>query len=118
MRSHPGGPDPPLEMNSTLRIRITVRGRLSQRLAAAFYGLALRQRGGDTELFGEIADQAQLHGVLTRIRDLGLELKSVTVCRRASGSAVTRGVSAPKLGCTDPIRIDSNKRNKLEGGLR
>jgi hypothetical protein len=66
-------------MNSTLRIRITVRGRLSQHLAPALHGLTLRPRGGVTELFGEIADQTQLHAVLTRIRDLGLELKSVAV---------------------------------------
>jgi hypothetical protein len=79
MRSHAGEPDPPLEMKSTLRIRITVRGRLSQRLAPAFDGLALRPRGGATELFGELADQTQLHSVLTRIRDLGLDLQSVTV---------------------------------------
>ena len=34
---------------------------------------------GATELVGEVADQAQLHGLLTRIRDLGLELESVIV---------------------------------------
>jgi hypothetical protein len=66
-------------MTSTLRIRITVRGRLSQRLARAFDGLALVPQAGATELAGEVADQAQLHGVLTRIRDLGLELQSVDV---------------------------------------
>ena len=37
---------------------------------------------GATELVGEIADQAQLHGVLSRIRDLGLELQSVTVTNK------------------------------------
>jgi hypothetical protein len=66
-------------MTSTLRIRITVRGRLSQRLARAFDGLALVPQTGATELAGEVADQAQLYGVLTRIRDLGLELQSVDV---------------------------------------
>jgi hypothetical protein len=114
-----------LEMKSTLRIRITVRGRLSQRLASAF-GLALTPRGGATELFGDIADQTQLHGVLTRIRDLGLELESVTVYRpdpakpvsEASASVLSRDVSTPKLGCAAPNPGGSNKRNKLEGGLR
>ena len=66
-------------MNTTRNVRITVRGRLSQRLAAAFDGLTPVQRTGATELVGVIADQAQLHGVLSRIRDLGLELESVTV---------------------------------------
>ncbi len=53
------------------RVRITVRGRLSPRLAV--------HRRGHTDLVGEIADQAQLHGLLSRIRDLGLELEHVTV---------------------------------------
>ena len=66
-------------MKSTLRIRITVRGRLSQRLAGAFDGMTLTPVGGATELTGEAVDYAQLHGLLTRIRDLGLELKSVSV---------------------------------------
>ncbi len=61
------------------RVRITVRGRLSTRLAGAFEGMAARYRRGHTDLTGEIADQAQLHGLLTRIRDLGLELENVSV---------------------------------------
>jgi hypothetical protein len=63
------------------RISIKVRGRLSDRLAAAFDGMTLVRGTGTTELVGEIADQAQLHGVLSRIRDLGLELQSVSVIR-------------------------------------
>ena len=112
MCSHAGEPDSPLEMKSTLRIRITVRGRLSQRLAPAFDGLALRPRGGATELFGEIADQTQLHGVLTRIRDLGLELESVTVAdadptaRDRETSVVGRDVLASKHGCAAPDTAD------------
>jgi hypothetical protein len=66
-------------MRSTLRIQITVRGRLSQRLAGAFDGMTLAPRSGVTELAGEVTDQAQLHGLLTRIRDLGLDLESVSV---------------------------------------
>jgi hypothetical protein len=66
-------------MKPTLTIRITVRERLSERIAAAFDGMTLRRSGGATELFGEVVDHAQLHGLLTRIRDLGLELESVNV---------------------------------------
>ena len=61
------------------RVRITVRGRLSRRLASAFDGMAPCYRRGHTDLVGEIADQAQLYGLLSRIRDLGLELEHVTV---------------------------------------
>jgi hypothetical protein len=66
-------------MRSTLSIRITVRDRVSDRLAAAFDGMTPVRRPGATELVGEVADQAQLHGLLTRVRDLGLELESVSV---------------------------------------
>jgi hypothetical protein len=63
----------------TQRIRITVRGRLSPRLARAFEGMTPCYRRGRTHLSGEIADQAALYGLLSRVRDLGLELENVTV---------------------------------------
>jgi hypothetical protein len=66
-------------MQSTLDIRIRVRGRLSGRLAGAFDGMRLVRCSGATELVGEVVDQTQLHGLLARIRDLGLELESVNV---------------------------------------
>ena len=66
-------------MKTAQHIRITVRGRLGDRLAAAFDGLTPVARIGATDLVGDVVDQAQLHGLLARIRDLGLELESVTV---------------------------------------
>jgi hypothetical protein len=63
----------------TERVRITVRGRLSPRLASAFEGMTPCYRRGHTDLVGAISDQAQLYGLLSRIRDLGLELENVTV---------------------------------------
>ena len=66
-------------MRSMLTVRIRVRGRLSERVASAFDGLTPISRAGATELVGELVDHAQLHGVLARIRDLGLELEAVTV---------------------------------------
>jgi hypothetical protein len=60
-------------MTSTL-YRITVRGRLSDRFATAFTGLALEPGEGETSLVGPIADQAELFGVFDRLRGLGLEL--------------------------------------------
>ncbi len=59
------------------RYRIAVRGRLSERLGSAFEGLTLEPGREQTVLAGQIRDQAQLFGVLDRIRDLGLELVSV-----------------------------------------
>lgn len=65
-------------MTTTRCVRIKVRGRLGDRLASAFDGMTLLRGVGTTELVGQVADQAQLHGILTRIRDLGIELESVT----------------------------------------
>jgi hypothetical protein len=59
------------------RYRITVRGRLTERLGSAFQELALEPGLGYSVLVGEIRDQAHLYGVLARICGLGLELMSV-----------------------------------------
>lgn len=66
-------------MTSTQTVRITVRGQLGDRLATVFDGMTLAHLDGVTELVGPVADQAQLYGLLGRVRDLGLELESVTV---------------------------------------
>ena len=61
------------------RYEIRIAGRLAPRWAAWFDGMALTTAGdGTTVLAGPVADQAALHGVLARIRDLGLPLVSVT----------------------------------------
>jgi hypothetical protein len=72
-------------MTNAQTVHIRVRGRLGNRLAGAFDGMTLVPGNGATELVGEIADQAQLHGLLTRIRDLALELEAITVS--STGSA-------------------------------
>jgi hypothetical protein len=51
---------------------------LDQHWSAWFDDLTCtHEAGGTTSLSGFVADQAALHGVLTRIRDLGLVLISV-----------------------------------------
>jgi hypothetical protein len=79
MCSHAGKADRPIDMKSALIIRITVRGLLSERFAAAFDGMTLACRTDVTDIVGEFVDQAQLYGLLTRIRDLALELESLSV---------------------------------------
>jgi hypothetical protein len=61
------------------RYEIRLTGRLDAHWAAWFDGLTVRQEtDGTTVIGGPIADQAALHGVLQRVRDLGLPLVSVT----------------------------------------
>ena len=57
--------------------RISVSGRLTERLGSAFEGMALEPGAGQTALVGDILDQSHLYGVLDKIRNLGLELVSV-----------------------------------------
>ena len=56
--------------------RIVVDGELSDRFAATFGDMRLERAAGRTSLTGEIADQAQLHGLLARVAELGLALVS------------------------------------------
>ena len=70
-------------MNETpcpTRYRVVVRGRLSQRLTSAFDGLCVESDDGKTTLSGCYLDQAQLNGLLDRLRALGIELVSLNVC--------------------------------------
>jgi hypothetical protein len=59
------------------RYRVVVRGRLGSCFASAFEELELESYGGETSLTGWFADQAQLHGLLDRLRDLGIPIVSV-----------------------------------------
>lgn len=68
--------------------QIRIQGHLDQRWASWFDGLALtHDKDGTTLLQGHVADQAALHGLLTKVRDMGLPLVSVT----RAGSRVPGG---------------------------
>ena len=70
---------------------IRVQGHLDDRWAAWFAGLTLtRQDNGDTLLTGLVVDQAALHGVLRKVRDLGVPLIAIT--RVSPGRAVASEV--------------------------
>jgi hypothetical protein len=67
----------PRAMNAPQLYEIRVAGHLSANWAARFEGLSMRHEPeGETVLTGML-DQAAIHGVLIRIRDLGLKLVSV-----------------------------------------
>jgi hypothetical protein len=57
---------------------IRFKGHLNRRRAQMFEGLEMVQEpAGETVLTGPVIDQAALHGILSRIRDLGVPLLSV-----------------------------------------
>ena len=58
---------------------IRVQGRLDQRWSSWFDGLTLSYEGDDiTVLRGPLVDEAALHGVLIKVRDLALPLLAVS----------------------------------------
>ncbi len=58
--------------------QIRIRGHLGSQWADRFGGLSITlEDNGDTVLAGPVVDQAALHGVLKKVRDLGMPLLSV-----------------------------------------
>jgi len=99
--------------NST-RYEIHVRGQLSDRLLSAFPELRARTRNHETLLTGALPDQSALHGVLTRIEALGLELLEVRHPRTQRGTTaaadepgalaadrIADGSAEPEVGSSD-----------------
>ena len=63
----------------SLQYDIRVKGHLDARWAAWFGGLTLTNEiDGTTIIHGPVVDQAALHGLLQKLRDLGMPLVSVT----------------------------------------
>ena len=60
------------------QIEIRVKGLINQQWSGWFAGLAISHSGpGETTLTGLVPDQAALYGIISRLRDLGLQLTSV-----------------------------------------
>jgi hypothetical protein len=75
MSRPPGGAGP---ADRPARYELRVRGVLDRHWSGWFEGLEVSsEEPGQTLIAGPVADQAALHGLLARIRDLGLPLLSV-----------------------------------------
>jgi hypothetical protein len=59
------------------KIRIRIKGHLNDKWKDWFDGMDIIYDGDNTILYGNIKDEALMHGILNRIRDLNLELISV-----------------------------------------
>jgi hypothetical protein len=87
-------------VNRPVRYQIRIRGRLGRTIRAAFPALRAAEQGQDTLLAGDLADQAALHGVLTQIEALGLELVEVRRLPRdapAAGRRARTGANHPTV---------------------
>jgi len=66
------------EYDQPWRCEIRIQGHLDERWADWFEGLTITQEdNGETRLTGPVVDQAALHGLLKKVRDLGMSLISV-----------------------------------------
>jgi hypothetical protein len=71
MSRPPGPPEP-------THYELRVGGHLGEHWSAWFGGLTVvREDDGTTTLRGAVADQAELHGLLAKVRDLGAPLLAV-----------------------------------------
>jgi len=67
-----------LKLSQPATYQIRVKGALDARWASWFEGLVVTVAEDETILTGSVADQSALHGLLNKIRDLGLLLISVS----------------------------------------
>ena len=56
---------------------ILVRGELSESLASGLGAERFETHGGKTVVFFEVIDQAHLHGILERLRNLPIDIERV-----------------------------------------
>ncbi len=67
------------ELDQPMVYQIRIRGHLGPQRTDWFGGLTITlEDDGETLLTGPVVDQAALHGLLRRVRDLGMPLISVT----------------------------------------
>ena len=83
--------NPTTDSGDPLVYQIRIKGHLGREWTEWFAGLAITlEDNGETLLTGPVVDQAALHGVLRKVRDLGMPLLSF-VCFNpgpADGSAL------------------------------
>jgi hypothetical protein len=69
-----------IDLDQALVYQIRVKGHIDPRWTDWFGGLTITlENSGNTSLTGPVADQAALHGLLRKVRDLGTVLLSVNI---------------------------------------
>ena len=92
--------DPTTDPGQPAIYQIRLKGHLGSQWTDWFDGLTIAlEEDGDTLLTGPVADQAALHGLLKKVRDLGIPLISVVPSEPGpSGALGTLPPTAPATG--------------------
>ena len=70
--------NPKTDPNQPVVYQIRIKGQLNSQWTDWFEGLTITlEDNGDTLLTGPVIDQAALHGLIKKVRDLGMPLLSV-----------------------------------------
>ncbi len=83
--------NPKTDPGQPIIYQVRIKGHLGRQWTDWFEGLTITPvDNGDTLLTGAVVDQAALHGLLKKVRDLGLPLLSVNCVEpgQADGSAI------------------------------
>ncbi len=80
------------DLDKPVIYQIRIRGHLRPEWTDWFGGLAVTlEEDGDTLLTGRVVDQAELYGLLKKVRDLGMPLLSVNRIEPASSATLGTG---------------------------
>jgi hypothetical protein len=78
--------NPKIDPGQPLVYQIRIKGHLGTQWTDWFGGLTITlEDSGDTLLSGPVIDQAALHGLLKKVRDLGLPLVSLNYVEPDTG---------------------------------
>ena len=64
-------------LDRSTKYSIRIQGHIGERRLRSFEGLEVSQTPEGETVISGVMDQSALHGVLNRIRDLGLEILSI-----------------------------------------
>ena len=97
--------NPIINSSQPIVYQIRLKGLLSHQWTEWFEGLTITlEEDGNTLLTGPVIDQAALHGLLKKVRDLGIPLLSVN---RVNSSQADSPIVKPVLGANNQEKSDS-----------
>ena len=84
--------NPKTDLNQPVVYQIRLQGHLGREWTEWFGGLTITlEDNGDTLIVGLVVDQAALHGLLKKVRDLGMPLVSVSPVEPGSSTTFETG---------------------------